>query len=77
MDAEAFEALVRAELALRDQRISARAFHPDQRAEADEIFVRQVKSAAGHGGLADAGKRLSKARRARQAYEARAFEKAG
>jgi len=73
MDAEAFEALVRAELALRDQRIDARRFHPDQRTEANEMFVRAVKTAAGHGGLADTGKTLVKARRSRQRDEDRAF----
>jgi hypothetical protein len=77
MNAEEFEALLRAELALRDQRIDARRFHPDQRTEADEMFVRAVKTAAGHGGLADTGKTLAKARRSRQRAEDQAFSQAG
>ena len=73
MDAAEFEALVRAELALRDKRLRARLFHPDQRTEADEAFVSAMMQGAGFGGPADDGKALAKARRSRQRSEDRAF----
>ncbi len=73
MNAEEFEQLLRAEIALRDQRIASRAFHPDQRLEADEAFVAAIMTAAGHGGPGDGGRKLAKARRARQRDEDRAF----
>jgi hypothetical protein len=73
MDAGDFEQLVRAELALRDQRYSARLFHPAQQAEADELFVQAVKTAAGFGDLADEGRKLRRARTARQRDEDQAF----
>jgi len=73
MDAESFEALLRAEVALRDQRIASRAFHPTQRLEADEAFVAAIMTAAGCGGPADGGRKLKTARRARQRDEDRAF----
>ena len=77
MDAAEFEALVRAEVALRDQRIASRAFHPTQRLEADEAFIAAVMTAAGLGGLADGGKKLRRSRAARKQDEDRVFGKAG
>lgn len=73
MDPAEFEGMLREQLADRDRHISARAFHPAQRAEADEMFVAAVMAAAGHGGLADEGKKLRRARAARQQDENRAF----
>lgn len=73
MDGGQLEQLVRSEMALRDQRYAARLFHPAQQAEADEMFVSAIMTAAGHGDLADGGKALKVARRSRQRDEDRAF----
>lgn len=73
MDAAEFEAAIRRELDLRDQRLRARLFHPGTFTEATELCVQGILGAAGIPDTTDQGKKLRRVRRARAADEAEAF----
>jgi hypothetical protein len=71
-----FDALVRRELAARDNRRRLRLFDAAAYEEADRLFVNAVAEAAGFGPSGDAEKTVRRSRRAARASEDRAFGEA-
>lgn len=76
MSPDEFEALLRRELQQRDTRRRARLGDPEAQAEADQLLVNAVMTAAGHAEPEDSERVLTKARRARRRNEDAAFGEA-